>query len=446
MQLLQVYSLPLEQNEFRQSAELGLGRALLFARQSPLSIDLTVIQHLLLHNTAYDPQIEGTRSWYATKLADAVWDEPTLTEWFIEEASRIEHSDEWDEHHRLRVAFQYATRGNRQMEQFLWARTLESIRQGFDVGVENLLELGGDLAIASLEAAFIEGEHDLYDLYCIVSYTLDEATLSEDVLGKLTQYQLSEAQRSANRGNPPAPATFESFKRALLPDAQKGKANVLGRRWGRTANSDELLEAARFLQSLLNGNEISERTLAYLYIFTGRAYPLDPAPLIEMAQQYDGRSPWDDEENRTKWRIVLQAYNALGQVQHPDVRAFALREISHSKHLRNTIDLFAVNYQDGDWALIQSALTRNEYDLEVFHGMGMGIRKVAKQHASREAIPSMLYMIENGPCSLCRLDFYERLNTINGLTDDLRKEAHFDAYADLREWAENGYRYPNDEV
>jgi hypothetical protein len=204
-------------------------------------------------------------------------------------------------------------------------------------------------------------------------------------------------------------------------------------RWAREASDKEIRQAAEDLTALPADDY--DRILAYLFFFTRRPFPLDPAILIEMAGRYTSESPWTETGRIPEKLIPIRAFFALRKIRHPDVRTFAIEWLRESRGLRHVVGLLEPNYQPGDWKLISSAL-HAEHSPETLHGMGMGIRNVFEAHPVKEALPVLQFMIEHGPCSFCRYSFMEGMHQLGGLPELMRIEAPFDSNDDIREWAE----------
>jgi hypothetical protein len=55
----------MEVRELERLLHIGPGRAILFAQANNLTPYHDLILHACLHNTAYDPQCEGSRAWFS---------------------------------------------------------------------------------------------------------------------------------------------------------------------------------------------------------------------------------------------------------------------------------------------------------------------------------------------------------------------------------------------
>jgi len=184
--------------------------------------------------------------------------------------------------------------------------------------------------------------------------------------------------------------------------------------WSRAASIEELEAVANDLTT-----ETDEgRILAYLSIFRERQCPLPANRLLELAEHSD-------------IRIARRAVDLLSRLKDPAIRSLALSFLDVSDRAGDAADLLASNYQTGDFQLIEARL-REPMDAEDLHHFGMGIKHLLETYCPKEAEQSLLLLYENGPCSLCRHKFVERLIELQRLPDRIRSECHFDAYTETR--------------
>jgi hypothetical protein len=152
--------------------------------------------------------------------------------------------------------------------------------------------------------------------------------------------------------------------------------------------------------------------------FSGVAFPLEPDILFPLALEEDGR-------------LSAAAQNALQNITHPSVRAFALQMIAEARDTGRMAGLLLNNFQEGDWTLLES-LTLRSFDLDDYHSLGFSIREIFEIHQSREAVGSLTNLYERGPCSFCRDHVIEHLHTLNAIPQWMYEECQYDADLDIR--------------
>ena len=124
----------MDENEFRHLLRLGLGRAILYAKDHDMQELRNAILDACLHCYAYNPQIEGTRGDYMLELVDLMPDK----EFFYGEVLRAlpGSGDNWDAVQRFRFAACLAFDGNELAKRAMykamrrarrWAKTSVSI-------------------------------------------------------------------------------------------------------------------------------------------------------------------------------------------------------------------------------------------------------------------------------------------------------------------------------
>jgi hypothetical protein len=186
------------------------------------------------------------------------------------------------------------------------------------------------------------------------------------------------------------------------------------RRWAEAASDADLDAAAQDLMV-----ETDEARLGkYLSIFCSRAFPGPPQCLIDLTGAGD-RS------------VARRAWQALAGVRAPEVRALALQLIVDGQHPGQGVRLLASNYRPGDLALIQARLTTASDD-DLRHGIETSLDTLVGDGTvpAAEAVESLMFLYENGPCSLCRAGIVGRLAEIDRVPAWMHREVAFDANPD----------------
>ncbi|NDJ77689.1 MAG: hypothetical protein GYB65_15665, partial [Chloroflexi bacterium] len=207
------------------------------------------------------------------------------------------------------------------------------------------------------------------------------------------------------------------------------------RYWGKWSDDAEIEKAAQDFLGM--SADDPERLLKHIRIFEMRRFPLAPDNLIQLIKEA-GTKPEYNEDDRftTKTQIVVSAFRALAHVSHPDVRQLALDLIEKRHWIGYAASLLLSNWELEDWALMEM-LTKEQLDPFDYHGLGLDILAIFRQHPAPEAAQALFNLYEYGPCSFCRESWPEALASINRLPDWMREECRHDSSFDLREWAEN---------
>jgi hypothetical protein len=89
------------------------------------------------------------------------------------------------------------------------------------------------------------------------------------------------------------------------------------------------------------------------------------------------------------------------------------------------------NYQEGDFRRIEQSL-KITGDTDELHDVGMAVRHLLAVNCPPDAGKSLEFLYENGPCSLCRGEFVEKLIALESIPDWMREECLYDADPDTR--------------
>ena len=203
----------------------------------------------------------------------------------------------------------------------------------------------------------------------------------------------------------------------LQPKLRDTKRFRLGL-WGGKASEKDVRKAAEDLSAADNDDD----RVALLSIFSRRAYPADPAILLQLTEA----------ENKD---VALSATIALGRVQHRAVRNYAFQLINQRRDGRHeAIAILKNNFSPGDHQIALDWFEQ-EADRSVRHQMGFELRKLWEMHSNAASEAMMLQMLyEKGPCSSCREYLLPRLIELGGLTDAMKAECAWDANQNIREF------------
>jgi hypothetical protein len=128
----------------------------------------------------------------------------------------------------------------------------------------------------------------------------------------------------------------------------------------------------------------------------------------------------------------------LRHVQHPDVRALALRLIDTTHWPGQGVELLSLNFENDDWIRIGET-ARRAHDGDVAHSIGFGVQAVFRPHPAPEAATALIAVYQQNPCSRCRERAVEALYSLNLLPAYMLEECKYDANLDLRERARRNF-------
>ncbi len=155
--------------EFARILGIGLGRAVLLLSRHPADPYRDAILHACLHNTAYDPQVEGSRSEYILDIVGLTGDEGWYRERILEAVGALSpDSDYRDIEHLLDLTAQLARRGDADTREVLYRHFLASTAAGNDTGARQIVEvdgLEGFLFVADRLVAVAEEESEVEDFW-----------------------------------------------------------------------------------------------------------------------------------------------------------------------------------------------------------------------------------------------------------------------------------------
>ncbi len=410
----------MNENEFRELIHLGLGRAIVYARENDVRAFRDVILDACLHCYSEDAQSEGTRAAYMLELVNLLPDRQFYCDQVLEALAGS--GDDWDAVQRFYFAAYMASDGDQRARQMIYASFAPGPKMGEAIAVAfvQLDGLSGFLFAAAKIGALLRSRPDEVDegwLWMqaveICSEKKARAALSQDAPTdpNIEAYKLRAVDRV---GSPPPIADFRELRTLsyeLLRPKLPGLRSYRIGDWGEHASEEEAELAARGLLAA----RTPEDQLLHLRMFSKRAFPLDPAPLLELAL-----SP--DES------LASAAANALSHITHARVRDIAFRLVEEQRACRGAaIAMLAQNWKSGDHDVVLRWF-ENEPDRGTRHTMQMALRHFWDRHPEPATEPRMLHSLyENGPCSFCREFVVQRLIDLNALSAPLRAECAYDA-------------------
>jgi hypothetical protein len=420
----------MEVPEFVRVVAVGLGRAVLHLQSHDAAPYRDTILPACLHNMVYDTQVEEGREQYLFDLISLTGE----TDFYRERLSAALPAthDPRDRGQIGAVLRLFAERGDETSRTALYdAFTAAGGRDVSALG-DQIVELDGVPGLLFVAQQLSTGDCDSWSLehlvwlakemdgLDVVARALADASATDSRVAAFAAAARAALAPEEDSGERAAAiqqrrreeaADYERLRQRL--EAGDGKAASLLWLWGSEASESELVRAAT---DLLRESE-PWRLRAYLRLFHRRRFPLDPAPLLALARSADETT-------------AHQALYALGLVEHPAVRSLALDLLSRGDG--RGAALFVGNYEDGDYARLEQALSSWQ-DRDGLHGLGFNLRKVVAAHPTPAASPALMALYERGPCALCRYGAVQLLQQVASVPSWMYAECRHDADPAIRE-------------
>ncbi len=422
----------MDADRFRLAITNGLGRPILWLRDNPWQPHADAIENVCRHNTAYDPQCEGSRAAYVHEIV-ALTDAPQHFADLTAAALMGQQETYWDTDHLFRLARLFAEGGHAASRTAIYQKFTRHDAQEPFIGAGEVLALDGmNGLIFVLEQIgdYLEHHPDYWEDDALLqeaeqmlgphvrAAVQDAATESPPIQRYLDAVNALKLERAASR------EYAENYRD--LPYAQLRKKIIAASgdfargwlfSWGKDASDDALREAAADL--LL---ETDEKMLpAYLRIFRNRAFPLEHHRLIQLAHS-------SNSELRTA------ALRALRHVKDQSVRTFAVDRMMRGHGGGDVVRLLAKNFAPNDERLIESALERPA-DEDESHWIAHAAVEVFEANLMADAMPSMLAVYERCRCSICRAAAVKVLIGRRNAPSWMLEESLFDSDPHIREMA-----------
>ena len=415
-------------DQFRKAINLGLGRVILYLRNHLWKPHAQAIEHVCLHNTAYDPQCEGSRAEYVYEIVRLTYNPQHFADIVV--AGLLQSHAHWDTDHLFDLAGLFAKNGFTGVREAMYEKFRQDNAAERFIGAEQIVSLDGNsglLFVVDRIGKSLEANPD---------YWVDDALIHEysDGTGKGAEKVVREAAIT----NPNIRRYVESVDKWRVPQARETpdyrsfsyaelRKRILDKNgdvprmwvsgWGKNASDDALREAAQDL--LKEHNE--KLLLAYLHIFHFSPFPLNPHRLIELAKT-------NDED------IARASRRALRHIRDDSVRTLGLELIDQNETVSDGVRLLVKNYADNDHLLIESLLAKqsNEDD---FHWSAHAAIDVFKTNPTAQALSSMLEIYERCRCSLCRKGLVKLLMERRNIPAWMLAECLRDSYDETRKVA-----------
>jgi hypothetical protein len=452
----------LDKSEFERALKIGLGRALLYVKEHPNVPCRDIILDVCLHTSVYDGQIEGSREVYLYEVLQSTNDYAWYRQRILAAFSGPPGLEGSDYSHLFALVLYMAKRGDQEARDRIYARVRDDATDAWDY-VGDMLSLDGlrglqfivrlqsipsdDWEFDRIAATLIEDFPEQANEETLRALLPDHPDFLTPLLVVLRDRsdpsfeQRREARSQARKAERSAELaiSYADFKKRLDEGTDKRVRSRFGiaRPWGIHANDEDIQLAALDLEAEQDQFKLS----VLLGIFSKRRYPLEPDYLLAIASQYLPMIEQSTDSGRPtiEASLAVGALNALTNVSHPKVRAFAMTLLDRPDLLHRAVDMLTENFEEGDWQLITSLTELHHIAQEDYHSLGIGVRTAFEHHPHPDAIPALLNLYEYSPCSHCRHHIVENLHSLHALPDWMIREAAHDSYSDTREFIEKEF-------
>jgi hypothetical protein len=390
----------LTQDQFRDALRKGLGRAVLHVREFGAAGLEDDIAHACTTSLVYDPQCEGTRGEWLFEIVELAGLGEVVAPLVVDKLRRPSTADEfWDVAQLVVLASMFAQRGRKDAREALYEKFE---RQEFSstwlcgTPIMCVDGLQGFLHVAKLAGSrHSNGSGDSED-DCVLTEAYERFG-RETVLDALTAqaktcestqkfwHSVQNRERREAERKQRGPSPLESVETVLACiEAANDKHPHRLKYWGRRASDRDV--AIVFDRMLTEARP--EQLRRYLYVFGIREMPRLTPEVLELPTRAEGR-------------LLDAAIDALSVFKTAEVRNLGLRMLQETPPRLDAISLFVKNFEQGDSALLESVLPRED-DADVLHGVGIDLLKVAGETKVPELARCMKWLYEFGPCSMCR--------------------------------------------
>ena len=239
---------------------------------------------------------------------------------------------------------------------------------------------------------------------------LAEAAPGDRRLARLMKFVREAEEPEVKKAGPRA--SYESARRKVRGQQSRVTSLVV---WARKTTAKELrLAADDFRKEKDEG-----RLLQYMRIFGFRDFPGSYDKLIELT-------------TRGNWRLSHAAANILAKIDAPELRAIGLELLASADRCDLGLTLLKGRGRPGDYPRIEAAL-RRKMDDGLYHSFGINVREYVASNFTREAVPCLLLVYEDGLCSMCRRSVVQKLIELDALPEYIREECQYDADSDTRQ-------------
>jgi hypothetical protein len=435
----------LNRSEFAEALRKGQGRAMLHVIHFGLDEVKDLVLEACLHNQVYDQQIESGRGNWLFDMFRGTSHYPEFHKAILNVMET--ETDFWDLYQLCQLIRQIAGLGDEETHQrlrdFVY-RNAADVTSEYDwLGIEDLLSLEdaeGILTLARILGKRLIADPDdfvddslLYsESYPEYAKILAEHSQEDAAIGAYREY-LEKRNELFSSTTPLDKETrkqqyHERVRRdyslqTILDDASKESGEYPGHymTFGKHATPEELEKIYACLLSEPN----NPTRIRLLWVFRRAKLPRIDTIALDWAHS-------DNAELRAA------SLAALSQISDPRIHQLARMKAETGQLLgadEDALELFILNYENGDELLIENSLDHLQPTPEDAHSLGYSILKLADQHKDRALADLLNWVYENTPCANCRSRAIVWLDQFHQFSDALRFECEYDADEDVRDMA-----------
>lgn len=412
--------------EFCQKINRGLGSIISFLRDYKKNNRryTKAIIYTCTHNTAYDPQCDGSKAQYLWEVIQLSVDSDFIQDKVLE-ALRITEEG-WDLIQIYELANLFCKNGNIKARQVM--REQFKYNEAFNtfLGAEQIIDLDGMEGLIFVMEAIGEKilssdeyiEDDLLLEFAEAKFGKDDVS---DLLEResLANYKIKAYVDSVNRTKDIRKSTlrrectYEDIKQIINGD-KVGHVYYLGS-WGRRTTEENLLMVAKeFLNETKN-----KKLIPYLYIFSRRTFPLDHEKIIDLALS----------KNK---KISNAALEALSNIKNSRIHEIAIDLINKPEKELDVLPLFIKNYEGNDYLILKEIIFRR-YNRHKFHNVSGMIMDIIENNKVKECLEMLVEIYNIGQCTSCRKRCIEIMIKNGGMPGWIAEEAEHDSSLEIRQ-------------
>ena len=398
---------------FRSSVRRGTGEAVLIMQQYPRIDFSKEIFRASTHVYGYDPQCEGSRGYYLSRLIDLSPQKDSLLNKILVALSR-KKEDDYELWQMFNIARIYAEQGYvkaRQAMYRVFRRNLGSETELIDLDGLQALPV-----IAHVKGKYLNPKKDEWEDDWLIRYVKEKMPGSNPM--KLLRIKANDdpfikkyidsineniALRRKSKKN-----TYNYKAVKILIDNKKRFGPYVGKSLKKRA----LSKLATDLLSETDNQKIS----LYLRVFHNVKFPLHYRHLLKFAS--------------SRYREVREcSLRALSLFSNNEIRKFALDNIKTSKTPEDYLPIFESNFKPADSKLILRII-KQVRKKDLFHWTGIRVLDIYENNVTKTCRQPLMEIYNRTFCNICR-EAAVRFMSGNGvLPRRLLKEIKFDSYVE----------------
>lgn len=420
--------------QFERSLRAGTGRAYLLLQAHPeLDVSAAIIQAAVTP-PACDPQSEGDRADYLSRLIDSSVHATAIRETLCD-ALLQENDDCWALDQLYAIACIYAKRGDATARRAIYLRFQQPPIPGASwCGAEQLIDLEGIegmIRIAEVRGQTLREHPDDWEddeLLNLAQERLPDQTVRQVLADRAAQSPAIQAYLDAidtclaqRQDHAASPAPDLDLHAKDLPDRlqQQPLRIVAAMRRARFPEA-----AMRQLSAAFASETDPDRQLPYLRIFAVSPYQGDPVELLPVVQ-----SPPPDPDDL---RFAL-ACKALSFFSDPHIRQLALDQLQKPAPPADYLLLLMRNAQSADAPLFTRLAEQAQHPDHV-HQLAWNLCDIFAANPTINRQP-LLPLYDKLTCGLHRLTLLQQLIAQAPLPARIRGELPHDSYDEIRDLA-----------